>query len=615
MATAVSVGKRLGVAATGLRVSTGWVCLAAVVVVVCLRLGGDFGTLLTSLGDTDDATRLVQLGAFLEHGRWWDLTLERIGAPEPLVSHWSRLVDLGLVSIFRASNAVLGAEQAQLAMRILWPSLMLLGLLGLVARDAERDAGLIASVVVAVLTVRSSTALYQFQAGRIDHHNVQILCGVGGMLLLARSLVTPSSGWLAGVLIGVGLTVGLESATLVGPMLVVAVLIGLARRDGLEGPMRLVAAMTATLMVGVFVSLGPMRLAHLACDSLSLNLVMLVGFGTAGVIGAALAARRLDGWRRIAVQIASLGVGGTAGLSIYGLLEPRCLAGPFGQVSGELWSVWLSHVTEGKPIGYLYAQSPAGTLGFVSMVFLGMAARIWLALTDRVAHGEQATLYRHMVLLAAQILAFVAACWQVKMMPYAAWLALPALAVAIASLPGTKAVGAPVVRLFAVFLVWQTTLGTIAGAVLSLASGPVAAKEPPARTSCSETPTISALAGLPPGLVLADINLGPYVAALTPHRVAMAPYHRLDRSIVEAHALLGAAPETAETGLRRLGVDYVVACRTSDAVMPSGGAPAAGMNESLATAVASGRGASYLASVPLPSAPHLGVYRVLPARN
>jgi hypothetical protein len=249
------------------------------------------------------------------------------------------------------------------------------------------------------------------------------------------------------------------------------------------------------------------------------------------------------------------------------------------------------------------------------MVFLSMAARIWLALTDRVAHGEQKSLYRHMVLLAAQILAFVAACWQVKMMPYAAWLALPALAVAIGSLPGTKAISAPVVRLFAVFFVWQATLGMIAGAVLSLVSEPVAAKVPPARASCSETPTISALAGLPPGLVLADINLGPYVVALTPHRVVMAPYHRLDRSIVEGHALLGAAPEIAEADLRRLGVDYVVACRTSDAATSPGRAPAAGPKETLATAVASGRSAGYLASVPLSSAPHLSVYRVLPARN
>ncbi len=613
MTTALSVGAPWR--ASRFQVSSGLVCLAAVVLIVCLRLNSHGATLLSSLGDTDDATRLVQLRAFLEHGRWWDLTLERIGAPEAVISHWSRLVDLGLAVLFRAGSVVLDPGQAELAMRIVWPSLMLLGLLLLTARDAERDGGVLASAFVAALVVMSSSALYQFRPGRIDHHNVQILCGVGGILLLARSLVAPKFGWWAGALVALGLTVGLEAATLLGPALVVGILIGLGRRDGLEGQMRAVVAMAGALAVGALVSVDPQRLGEMACDAVSLNLVALVGLGAAGVVGAGLAARRLEGRVLVATQLGWLGGCGLAGLAVYGLLEPRCLAGPFGQVAPETWPVWLSRVTEGQPIGYLFSLSAGSALGFVLLVVFGIAARAWLALQERARSGESDGLRRQMLLLAVQTLAFVAACWQVKMLPYAAWLAFPALAVAIARLPGTGSLSAPVVRLGVLLLVLESTLATLAGGVAAMVAKPAKDAVPPVRTSCSETQTISALAGLPRGLVLADINLGPYIVALTPHRVVMAPYHRLDRSIVEGHALLGGTPMAIEGRLRKLGVAYVVACRTTDSASLPGGLAPADRSGTLKSAVATGTGAGFLAPVPLPSAPTLSVYRVLPPKG
>ncbi|MEZ5817966.1 MAG: hypothetical protein R3D44_12875 [Hyphomicrobiaceae bacterium] len=592
-------------------------CLLAVVAVAALRFKSHGAELHTSLGDTDDATRLLELHSFLQHGGWWDLTIERIGAPEVLVSHWSRLVDLGLAVVLGAASLMMSPAKAELAMRIVWPSLVLFGLALVVARDAERDGGTIAACIVAGLITMSSTALYQFNIGRIDHHNVQILCAVGGTLLLARSMIVPEAGWGAGLLIGAGLTVGLESATMVGPAIVVAVLLGLGRRGGLEGQMRAAAMMAGTLGVGCLLSIDPRQLGTMFCDSVSLNLVALAAFGAAGVAAAAFVARHRDGRGMVPVQLGLLAVGGGIGLVAYGMLEPRCLAGPFGQVSAEVWPIWLSRVTEGQPIGYLYGLSAGGTLGFVLLVLLGIAARIRIALADRDANGERDDLYRHLMLVSAQTLAFVAACWQVKMMPYAAWLALPALAVVISRLPSTGTIGAPIVRLGAFVLVWQSTLGALAGGALALVHKP-AKVEPPTRTSCSDTPTISALAQLPPGLVLADINLGPYIAALTPHRVVMAPYHRLDKSIVEGTRLLTDRPEAAEAGLRKLGVTYVMACKTKDWSETYGEtakAPAEGSAPKLKDALAGGKAPAYLAPVDVPGASGLHVYRVLPPKS
>ncbi|HKC33385.1 MAG TPA: GtrA family protein, partial [Xanthobacteraceae bacterium] len=50
------------------------------------------GTGLT-LGDTDDAMRLVQLRDFLGGQGWFDLHQPRLGPPVGYDSHWSRLID------------------------------------------------------------------------------------------------------------------------------------------------------------------------------------------------------------------------------------------------------------------------------------------------------------------------------------------------------------------------------------------------------------------------------------------------------------------------------------------------------------------------------------------
>src|SRR5262245_27824807 len=74
-----------------------------------------------SLGDTDDAARLVSVRELLAGARWFDTTLARIGAPEPLVSHWSRLIDAPLAAMIALFSPLLGNDGAELATRILWP--------------------------------------------------------------------------------------------------------------------------------------------------------------------------------------------------------------------------------------------------------------------------------------------------------------------------------------------------------------------------------------------------------------------------------------------------------------------------------------------------------------
>ena len=173
--------------------------LLATACLVAATLAGPGPSLSDWLGDPDDAVRLVSVRELLAGAPWFDTTLPRIGAPEPLVSHWSRLIDAPLAAMIWAFSPLLGRDAAELATRIVWPVLLFFALALIVAREAHSRAGPLAAAFALILVTASATALAQFRPGRIDHHNAQILCAVAGLLLLARSWdrQARSAGWPA----------------------------------------------------------------------------------------------------------------------------------------------------------------------------------------------------------------------------------------------------------------------------------------------------------------------------------------------------------------------------------------------------------------------------------
>lgn len=580
------------------------VAILATLAFLAARLLFQGHVLLTSLGDTDDATRLVQLRDWLAHGRWFDLTLPQIGAPEPLLSHWSRLIDLGLASILLPLTPVFGPDRAELAMRVIWPVLTLVTLTAVVARDAALRAGSVAGFAVAGFMLMSATAVYQFQPGRIDHHNVQILCAVAGILLLARAIDRPRDGWGAGAVLGLGLGVGLEGMSLVVPALALAVLLGLGRPDGLEGVKRTSIAFAAALALSVAATTAPGRLAVAVCDAAAVNLVALATFAASGVVLADAIARRVTGSRGLALQLGVLSLAGASGLAVYALLNPACLAGPFGEVPAALWPVWLSQVTEGQPIGYLLHTSPRETFAFLVIVMAALLARAGEIVTTPVSSEQPNARRQAVFLLSVQIAAILTAAAMVKMMPYAIWLAFPALAILVARLPAIGTLSPLVTRVAAFALLGQSTLAALLGVALAGLPKSAAPADAPARTACSDTATISALRDLPPGLILADLNIGPYIAALTDHRVATAPYHRLGSSIVTGQRALNGPPMSAEPAIRTLGATYVVACAAPLSSGPSA-APLA-----FEDALSAGVPPAYLEPIILEATTKLRVYRL-----
>lgn len=504
--------------------------------------------LTESLGDTDDAVRLLTVRELMAGGPYFDTTLARIGAPEPLVSHWSRLVDVPLAALMMILRPFLGATFAETAVRALWPLLLFFALAWIVARDVARRAGAQAPLIAMVLVFTCGYAIVQFKPGRIDHHNAQIVCAVAGLLFLFRSLSEPRMGWLAGMLLGLGLAIGYEAIALVVPMLALAGLLYVLAPDQSRGLLNAILATTATLAVCLLLTTAPSAWLVAHCDALSVNLVALSAGPAAALWIISRSSMPLPA--RFAIVAAGAGVGAL----LFAMAEPKCLAGPFGAVDPALRALWLDHVAETQSLFAFARKHPASGLPQIAFLLMGVAIHSYLVWKRRDAETALAA--------ACTLLAAVLGFWQIKLTPYVSWLVVVPMTVFAATLGGTGSISPTVLRIFAVLMLSQTTIGAAISAFMDASSATAAAEtaQSARADACHKTPTVSELARLEPGLVAAEIDLGAYIAALTPHRVVAAPYHRLDKGILALNAIMTGVEDEARATLRQLGVTYIALC-------------------------------------------------------
>jgi hypothetical protein len=573
-------------------------CALSVALFAALIFWLDPTRLLTSLGDTDDATRLITVRELMAGAPWLDTTLHRFGGPHALVSHWSRLIDLPLVLLLSTFELLLPPAEAELIVRALWPLLVLFAFVYLMARETEARGGRTAALISIPLSATCLIGIVQFLPGRIDHHNVIIVCAVIGILRLARSFDDADAGWSAGVLLGLSTAVGYEALALTAASLGIAMLYGALPRRSLLGPSRAAVTYAATLAIALVLTTAPTALFTSHCDALSFNIVLLSVGSALGVTGVQAFEHRLSPVAKIALLAAT----GAASLALYVSAEPQCLAGPFGQVDPALFPVWLGGVSETQSMLSLGSKLPL--VGGMALVYFLAGGYCGFRLLQ--SHREDGLRF-HMIAL---LIAIPLSVWQIKLSPYATYLPIPLLAAWLAQPPQKRQEPADKRTLAAVVL---GVLVVVAGAgwlLLSLA-GPSAqrmkAHLAPTQ-SCLATAAIEPLAHLPKGLAVADVNLGPYLVAQTNLDVLAAPYHRIDRAILEADHILHAPAQEAEQRLHAIGARYVITCNGLDTTAPPGGAP----KDALQSLLFAGKPLTFLSPVALDAPTPLKVWRVEP---
>lgn len=576
------------------------ICLGLIVArAILLTVVGD-PDLANRLGDTDDATRLVQVRELMAGAPWFDTTLARFGSPgDVLVSHWSRLVDLPLALLIGFFSLLMPVATAEIAVRALWPLLLLGALLYVMARAADARGGRIAALVALALTLFSFSAIVQFSPGRIDHHNVQNLAVFTGLVLLASALTNARHGWLAGIALGLGIAIGYESILATGACLALAALYATISRRSTEGVSRAFAAFAAATAAAFVATTAPSAWLDVRCDALSLNMVSMAAAGSAGVRLVLLRLRD----RTLILRLAGLATAGAASVGVFLALEPACSAGPFGQVRLEVFPIWLDHVSETRSLSWLFGSIPASAFAYVAHICAGLAAACLVARRDR----DDSAIFYGLAFAVTAALSVI----QIKLMPYAALLAIPPTAIAISRITGTPELSQTTLQAAATVMLNQNTVLVIC-ALIAGTGHPSTEKlrtSGQARQQCIRADSLAPLAGLPAGLALAEIDHGPYIVATTALDALSAPYHRIDASILAAEAILKAEPAEAEKKLRALGVTYVVTC----AAMPAAHRKTSAMSENaLITRLNSGKPPEFLVEVPLTGTTLNRVWRMKP---
>lgn len=145
-----------------------------------------------------------------------------------------------------------------------------------------------------------------------------------------------------------------------------------------------------------------------------------------------------------------------------------------------------------------------------------------------------------------------------------------------------------------------------AGMVYPLAAGAVVphvtAGTPAVAGSCSDAAALAELDALPPGRLLAPLDLGAYAIGATRLSVVGAPYHRNNRGNLAVYRAFLGSPEAARAIVQAWQVRYVATCAGAFGEARAG---------SLAEALSKGRPPQWLSPVPTHNRA-LMLYRVEP---
>lgn len=548
-------GNKLGWRVSALPAWAWWLMAIAAVAAKALLTTGQ--GLSADLGDMDDAARLVEVREYMAGKSWFDLWTASMGGDAGMLSHWSRLIDAALAGLIRVFALFTDTQRAEIATRAVWPLIVLAPLLWVLFRATAKVAGETAGRLSLALCVLCPLGLYQFDAGRIDHHNVMIASSVSAAALLWAWYGEAKAWRIAGALTGLSLVIGYEALAPAAVLATAVALLGLFGRAPSEAVRAYASALMATITAGFLIAIPPERWLDIRCDAISLNIVVLALCGGGGLLAALPKHRELGLTQRLSIAAAAV----LTGLAIYASLEPKCLAGPLGQTPPELKTIWLNQVAESRSILADLAHGKIEqSLGLLLFFALGLAAQVRRAISKTTAAD---------VLMAAATIAYVAlAFWQYKYIAYASFITIPPLARWISRLEGTANIGAGTLQFAAALVLSQGMLLGGSKALEKLLNTPKIVSDGVRydAEACMKSAAVQELNELPPGLIAARIDLGAYIAALTPHRALSAPYHRIADAIITNHRIFAAQNLVdAARLLRQEKVDYVVTCRGLDA--------------------------------------------------
>ncbi|MCY7281693.1 MAG: AcrB/AcrD/AcrF family protein [Sphingomonas bacterium] len=504
------------------------------------------------LSDTDDNMRMSQVRAWLNGGQgWYDLRNYRLNWPDGANMHWSRLVDLplaGLILLGRTFMTGPHAEQLAITIAPLLPLALLIIALCLTIRRLIHPAAWPLAVICLFF---SGAAMGQFAPTRIDHHGWQLAF----LALAIAGIADPKrarGGATLGIATALSLAIGLESLIYIALAGGTMVLFWVAERD----ERRRLATYAASLAGGsalAFVIFASYANRLPVCDALSpvwLSDALLAG---AMLVGLAWWSPAKWQTRLIAAVGAGIILAG-----FHAMVWPHCLSRLEG-VSDEVYTLWLSHVREARPIYRVAWRTMVFMLALPVTAVAGFGLLAW-------HHRDNADLLRRSLGVALPAMAALGLLfWQVRAGPAAQILAIPG-AVALIMLLAPLAFASK----HAVVRVIGTSLAVLAGAgaLVPLIVDNIPEKKETARdrtisksnASCGSLRAMRPIAKLPAATIFTFGDLAPRLITVTHHRSNMGPYHRNGEAIADSMKIFRGTPDNARAILGKYHADYLLTC-------------------------------------------------------
>lgn len=473
--------------------------------------------------------------------------------------HWSRYLDAGLAAMLTAARLFLPLPTAELAMLILWPSLLACLMVLVLVHGNSRLFGPAAAIGALLVFFGWSKLGGEFGAPKIDHHNVQILCATAVFYL---SLVPGRArllGALGGVVTAFSLAIGLEMlpvyATVWGLMALRHAFDEEATGGWLAG-FGLSISMAAPLLMAGQTPVSAWGAAH--CDVLATPVLALGAVGAVTTLVPVLGARVLRG---PAARISAMVVIAATGLWMSFPLLDHCRAGPYSDVPPEIRKTIETMITEALSASAMLETFPAllGRMLLPPVVILvtGLVAVCYMR--ARISSRQRTALVQGFVVLAVGLGFALVQVRAVNLMTPAVPLVGGFIVHAFTQVPRTSLLRIPLLILLALGLPVTVQRGVtyFLEPPTTLAAGSTG--ETQVRRSCRNAAAMAEVASLPKSVLFNPVDLGATILVSTNQSVASAAYHRSPDAFwngagaFQSEAALHAA-------LAKSGADFLVFC-------------------------------------------------------
>lgn len=510
--------------------------------------------------DPDDLLRLQQVRDLIAGQGWFDLHQYRIDAAGGGVPmHWSRIVDMPVAVLLLVLTPLFGQHVAETAALLIVPGITLLAIMALAGVIAARHFARPAVIMTLLALAVAVPVIVQTLPGRIDHHGWQVALALAAVAALLHRDAR-KGGWLAGAALAVWMAISFEglpfSAWFIA-VLALAALIDPAQR------VRLVAAMQALGLASVLLFATTRGSADLAqhCDAISPVHLAAFVWGALVLSLTQFAAPR----SRIAL-VGALALAGAGALALIFALAPQCTSGSFDMLDPVVRSVWYDQVQEGKP---LWRTKPHLAAQYLIPAFFGLFACCRLALAARGSERGWWALYALLLTGAIAISVLVSRSASVS----TALAAVPLGWQLSRWLEGLRRppnlflrLGELVVAAAVMFAILLPVVPVMALEKLVAGEGKAASKDQAFGKPCNVRAARQALAALPPGGILAPLDMGPDILVQTPRDVLATGHHRGAKAMRLVIDAFSEKPEAARRIMAETRLRYVAICTSVEEV-------------------------------------------------